>query len=41
MNRSPNVVLFHVHKGAMAAAVRAFAEDWPEAQISNILEDVG
>jgi Asp/Glu/hydantoin racemase len=23
----------------MEAAVRAFAEDWPEAQISNILED--
>jgi len=39
MNPSPNIVLFHVHKDAMEAAVRAFAEDWPEARISNILED--
>lgn len=39
MNRSPSIVLFHVHKDAMAAAARAFAEDWPEAQISNILDD--
>ncbi len=39
MTQSPNIVLFSVHKDAMAAAVRAFAEDWPEAQISNILED--
>ena len=39
MNRSPNIVLFHVHRDAMDAAVRAFAEDWPEARTSNILED--
>jgi Asp/Glu/hydantoin racemase len=39
MTPSPNIVLFHVHKDAMEAAVRAFAEDWPEARISNILED--
>ncbi len=39
MNPAPNIVLFHVHKDAMEAAVRAFAEDWPEARISNILED--
>lgn len=39
MNPAPNIVLFHVHKDAMEAAVRAFAEDWPEAKISNILED--
>lgn len=39
MTQSPNIVLFSVHKDAMAAAVRAFAEDWPEARTSNILED--
>lgn len=39
MNPAPNIVLFHVHKDAMEAAVRAFAADWPEARISNILED--
>ncbi len=39
MNRSPNIVLFHVHRDAMDAAVRAVAEDWPEARTSNILED--
>lgn len=39
MNPAPNIVLFSVHKDAMEAAVRAFAEDWPEARISNILED--
>lgn len=39
MNPAPNIVLFSVHKDAMEAAVRAFAEDWPEAQTSNILED--
>ena len=39
MNRSANIVLFHVHRDAMDAAVRAVAEDWPEARTSNILED--
>ena len=39
MSVSPNIFLFHVHKEAMSAAVRAFNEDWPEAKISNILED--
>lgn len=39
MTQSPNIVLFSVHKDAMAAAVRAFAEDWPAARTSNILED--
>lgn len=35
----PNVALFSVHKDAMDAAVRAFAADWPEARISNLLDD--
>lgn len=39
MSDSPNIVLFHVHKDAMNAAVAAFAQDWPEARVSNILED--
>ena len=39
MSDSPSIVLFHVHKDAMNAAVSAFEHDWPEAQISNILED--
>lgn len=39
MTASPQIVLFSVHKDAMAAAVRAFAQDWPEARISNLLED--
>jgi len=39
MPQPPNIVLFHVHKDAMNAAVTAFAQDWPEARISNILED--
>ncbi len=39
MISAPNIVLFHVHKDAMDAAVRAFTADWPEARISNILED--
>ncbi len=39
MSVSSNIFLFHVHKEAMSAAVRAFNEDWPEAKISNILED--
>lgn len=39
MPQSPNIVLFSVHKDAMEAAVRAFAADWPEARISNLLDD--
>ncbi len=39
MMQSPNIVLFSVHKDAMDAAVRAFAADWPEARISNLLDD--
>jgi len=39
MPRNPNIVLFSVHKDAMEAAVRAFATDWPEARISNLLDD--
>lgn len=37
--KNPNIVLFSVHKDAMEAAVRAFASDWPEARISNLLDD--
>lgn len=39
MPQTPNIVLFSVHKDAMEAAVRAFAADWPEARISNLLDD--
>ncbi|MDA0787377.1 MAG: aspartate/glutamate racemase family protein [Proteobacteria bacterium] len=39
MSQCPNIVLFHVHKDAMNAAVTAFERDWPEARISNLLED--
>lgn len=39
MSQSPRIVLFHVHKDAMNAAVAAFEQDWPEARISNIVED--
>ncbi|MBS27445.1 MAG: arylsulfatase [Alphaproteobacteria bacterium] len=39
MSQSPKIVLFHVHKDAMNAAVAAFEQDWPEARISNIVED--
>lgn len=39
MAPAPNIVLFSVHKDAMEAAVRAFASDWPEARISNLLDD--
>lgn len=35
----PEITLFSVHKDAMAAAVDAFARDWPEARISNLLDD--
>lgn len=39
MARAPNIVLFSVHKDAMEAAVRAFATGWPEARVSNLLDD--
>lgn len=39
MAKGPNIVLFSVHKDAMEAAVRAFESDWPEARISNLLDD--
>ena len=39
MKQAPNIVLFSVHKDAMEAAVRAFESDWPEARISNLLDD--
>jgi Asp/Glu/hydantoin racemase len=39
MARPPHIFLFSVHKDAMDAAVRAFAADWPEARISNLLDD--
>ncbi len=39
MAQAPNIVLFSVHKDAMEAAVRAFATDWPEARISNLMDD--
>jgi aspartate/glutamate racemase len=35
----PKITLFSVHKDAMAAAVDAFARDWPEAQTDNLLDD--
>lgn len=39
MTNAPHIALFHVHKDAMNAAVTAFERDWPEAQVSNLLED--
>lgn len=39
MAKSPSIVLFSVHKDAMDAAVRVFTTDWPEARISNLLDD--
>lgn len=39
MARQPHIFLFSVHKDAMDAAVRAFAVDWPEARVSNLLDD--
>ena len=39
MANAPDIVLFSVHKDAMEAAVRAFETDWPEARISNLLDD--
>ena len=39
MVQHPHIFLFSVHKDAMDAAVRAFAADWPEARVSNLLDD--
>lgn len=33
------ISIFSVHKDAMAAAVDAFADDWPDAQTDNLLDD--
>jgi len=35
----PHIFLFSVHRDAMDAAVRAFSADWPEARVSNLLDD--
>jgi Asp/Glu/hydantoin racemase len=39
MAQHPHIFLFSVHKDAMDAAVRAFAADWREARVSNLLDD--
>ena len=39
MAKPPHIFLFSVHKDAMDAAVLAFAADWPEARVSNLLDD--
>src|SRR6188768_3149880 len=39
MKRHPHIFLFSVHKDAMDAAVRAFAAGWPDARVSNLLDD--
>jgi Asp/Glu/hydantoin racemase len=39
MAGQPHIFLFSVHKDAMDAAVRAFAAEWPQARISNLLDD--
>lgn len=39
MTERPHIFLFSVHKDAMEAAVRAFRSDWPDARISNLLDD--
>ncbi len=39
MARPPHVFLFSVHKDAMDAGVRAFATGWPQARVSNVLDD--
>lgn len=39
MAQHPHIFLFSVHKDAMDAAVRAFASDWPQARVSNLLDD--
>src|SRR5689334_481806 len=39
MSTEPHIFLFSVHKDAMDAAMRAFAQDWPQARVSNLLDD--
>src|SRR5688572_13136878 len=39
MAQRPHIFLFSVHRDAMDAAVRAFTADWPEARVSNLLDD--
>jgi Asp/Glu/hydantoin racemase len=39
MSTGPKIVLFSVHRDAMEAARHAFATRWPEAQVSNLLDD--
>jgi len=39
MSSKPHVMLLSVHKDAMDAAVHAFASDWPQARVSNLLDD--
>lgn len=39
MTRQPHIFLFSVHRDAMDAAVRAFAAGWPDARVSNLLDD--
>jgi Asp/Glu/hydantoin racemase len=39
MAQCPHIFLFSVHKDAMEAAVRAFTDGWPEARVSNLLDD--
>lgn len=39
MSTGPKIVLFSVHRDAMEAARHAFATRWPQAQVSNLLDD--
>ena len=39
MARGPHIFLFSVHKEPMDAAIRAFSAEWPEARVSNLLDD--
>ena len=39
MARSSHIFLFSVHKEPMEAAIRAFSTEWPEARVSNLLDD--
>ena len=39
MARGPHIFLFSVHKEPMEAAIRAFTAGWPQARISNLLDD--
>jgi hypothetical protein len=39
MASHPHIFLFSVHREPMDAAVRAFAAEWPQARVSNLLDD--